>query len=98
MKVPVKNIGKRDGTEVIQIYVKDPTDSKGPIKSLKGFQRVPVKAGQTAEATITLDSRTFELFDAGSNTVRAKAGNYEVYYGSSSADKDLKKVNVTLRN
>lgn len=98
MKVPVKNIGKRDGTEVIQIYVKDPTDSEGPLKSLKGFQRVPVKAGQTAEATITLDSKTFELFDAGSNTVRAKAGNYEVYYGSSSADKDLKKVNVTLEN
>jgi len=55
-----------------------------------------VKAGQTAEATITLDSKNFELFDAGTNTVRAKAGNYEVYYGNSSADKDLKKVNVSL--
>ena len=96
LKVPVSNVGKKDGTEIVQVYVKDPTDTDGPLKSLKAFQRVEVKAGQTAEATITLDSKNFELFDAGTNAVRAKAGNYEVYYGNSSADKDLKKVNVTF--
>ena len=35
-------------------------------------------------------------FDAATNTVRAKAGKYEVYYGSSSADKDLKKLDVSI--
>ena len=61
---------------------------------MKAFERVEVKAGKTAEAVITLDSRNFELLDAVTNTVRAKAGNYEVYYGNSSADKDLKKIMV----
>ncbi len=96
MTVPVSNVGKVDGTEVVQVYVKDPADTDGPLKSLKAYQRVSVKAGQTADVVITLDSKNFELFDASTNTVRAKAGNYEVYYGNSSADKDLKKVNVSL--
>ena len=94
LKVPVSNVGKKDGTEMVQVYVKDPADTEGPLKSLKAFERVEVKAGKTAEAVITLDSRNFELFDAATNTVRAKAGKYEVYYGSSSADKDLKKIMV----
>lgn len=96
LKVPVSNVGKKDGTEVVQVYVKDPADTEGPLKSLKAFERVEVKAGKTVEAVITLDSRNFELFDAATNTVRAKAGKYEVYYGSSSADKDLKKLDVSI--
>ena len=96
LKVPVSNVGKKDGTEVVQVYVKDPADTEGPLKSLKAFERVEVKARKTAEAVITLDSRNFELFDAATNTVRAKAGKYEVYYGSSSADKDLKKLDVSI--
>ena len=96
LKVPVSNVGKKDGTEIVQVYVKDPADTEGPLKSLKAFERVEVKAGKTAEAVITLDSRNFELFDAATNTVRAKAGKYEVYYGSSSADKDLKKLDVSI--
>ena len=96
LKVPVSNVGKKDGTEVVQVYVKDPADTEGPLKTLKAFERVEVKAGKTAEAVITLDSRNFELFDVATNTVRAKAGKYEVYYGSSSADKDLKKLDVSI--
>ncbi|MFW5532155.1 MAG: glycoside hydrolase family 3 C-terminal domain-containing protein, partial [Segatella copri] len=96
LKVPVSNVGKMDGTEVVQVYVKDPSDTDGPLKTLKAFERVEVKAGKTAEAVITLDSSNFELFDASTNTVRAKAGKYEVYYGNSSADKDLKKLDVSI--
>ena len=96
LTIPVNNVGKKDGTETIQVYIKDPTDADGPMKSLKAYQRVAVKAGQTANAVITLDSKSFELFDAATNTVRTKGGKYEVYYGKSSADKDLKKVNVTV--
>ena len=96
LTIPVNNVGKKDGTETIQVYIKDPTDADGPLKSLKAYQRVTVKAGQTANAVITLDSKSFELFDATTNTVRTKGGKYEVYYGNSSADKDLKKVNVTV--
>ena len=97
LTIPVNNVGKKDGTETIQVYVKDPTDADGPLTSLKAYQRVAVKAGQTVNAIITLDSKSFELFDATTNTVRTKGGKYEVYYGNSSADKDLKKVNVKLK-
>lgn len=96
MTIPVSNVGKVDGTEVVQVYVKDPTDTDGPLRSLKAYQRVYVKAGQTTDVVIALDSKNFELFDSATNTVRAKAGNYEVYYGNSSAGKDLKKVNVSF--
>ena len=82
LTIPVSNVGKKDGAEVVQVYVKDPTDTEGPLKTLKAYQRVSVKAGETAQAIITLDSKNFELFDTGTNTIRAKAGDYEVYYGS----------------
>ena len=76
--------------------MKAPADTYWPLKTLKAFEVVEVKAGKTSESVITLDSSNFELFDASTNTVRAKAGKYEVYYGSSSADKDLKKLDVSI--
>lgn len=97
LTVPVSNVGKRDGAEVVQVYVKDPSDQEGPLKSLKAFQRIEVKAGQTAQAVITLDSKNFELFDTGTNTMRTKPGDYLLYYGNSSADKDLKALQITLK-
>ena len=96
LNIPVTNQGKMDGTEILQVYVKDPADTEGPLKSLRAFQRVDVKAGQTANATITLTPKSFELFDTQTNTMRTKPGNYEIYYGNSSQDKDLKKISINL--
>ena len=53
-----------------------------------------MKAGQTAKATITLDKKSFEFWDAATNTMRTKSGQYEILYGSSSLDKDLKRLSV----
>lgn len=57
LKVPASNVGKKDGTEIVQVYVKDPADADGPLKTLKAFERVEVKAGKTAKAVITLDKQ-----------------------------------------
>ena len=92
--VPVKNIGKRDGTEVVQLYIRDLSDKEGPLKSLRAFQRVAVKAGQTATATLKLTPKSFEFFDPQTNTMRVKKGTFELYYGNSSQDKDLKKITI----
>ena len=54
-------------------------------------------AGQTATATIQLTPESFEFWDAESNTMRSKPGQYEVLYGSSSRDKDLKKLTVSIQ-
>ena len=96
VNIPVTNIGQRNGTEIVQLYIRNTADAEGPLKSLRGFQRVDVKAGQTATATIKLDQKSFEFWDAETNTMRTKPGNYEILYGNSSQDKDLKKIMVTL--
>ena len=95
--VDVANTGKYDGTEIVQLYIRNLNDAEGPLKSLRGFQRVAVKAGQTATATIQLTPESFEFWDAESNTMRSKPGQYEVLYGSSSRDEDLRKLIVTIQ-
>ena len=94
--IPVTNTGKKDGTEIVQLYIRDLSDQEGPLKSLRGFQRVEVKAGQTTNATIELTKNSFEFWDAETNTMRTKPGRYEILYGTSSQDKDLKRLTVTL--
>ena len=90
------NTGKRDGTEIVQLYIRDLQDKEGPLKSLRAFQRVNVKAGQTETVTLTLTPKSFEFFDSATNTMRIKPGKYELLYGNSSADGNLKSLSVTL--
>ena len=97
VSIPVKNTGSRHGTEIVQLYIRDLADAEGPLKSLRAFSRVEVKAGQSATATLTLDKKSFEFWDAETNTMRTKPGKYELLYGNSSQDKDLKKLAVTLQ-
>ena len=94
VSIPVTNTGKCNGTEIVQLYIRDLSDKEGPLKSLRGFQRVDVKAGQTATATIALDAKSFEFWDAATNTMRTKSGQYEILYGTSSCDKDLKRMTI----
>lgn len=97
LTIPVTNTGKRDGTEIVQVYIRDLSDTEGPLKSLRGFQRVNVKAGQKATAAIELTPKSFEFWDAESNTMRTKPGQYEILYGNSSQDKDLKRQTITIQ-
>ena len=96
--VPVKNTGTKNGTEIVQLYVRNLQDPDGPLKSLRAFQRVDVKAGQTVNATLTLDRQRFEFWDPETNTMRVKPGRYELLVGTSSADKDLKRMEVEVKN
>ena len=96
-KVNVKNTGKRDGTEVVQIYIRKADDEEGPVKSLRAFRPVTLKAGKSATVNITLSPDTFEFFDPESNVMRVMAGEYEVLYGTSSERKDLKKIKVRIQ-
>ena len=93
--VDVKNVGQRDGTEIVQLYIRNLQDPDGPLKSLRAFQRVSVKAGQTKTVKLTLDHKSFEFWDPETNTMRVKPGKYEILIGNSSADKDLKKLSLS---
>ena len=96
VSVPVTNSGQRNGTEIVQLYIRNTADQEGPLKSLRGFQRVDVKSGQSATATIALTPESFEFWDAETNTMRTKPGTYEILYGNSSLDKDLKRLTITF--
>ncbi len=97
LAVPVSNTGKRDGTEIIQVYVRKADDSDGPLKTLRGFQRVDVAAGKTVEVSIDLPYSSFEFFDRSDVKMAVNPGEYEILYGNSSDARDLKKVNIMIR-
>ena len=93
--VPVKNTGRREGTEVVQLYVRSLDDPNGPIRSLKGFARVTLRPGERQTVTIPLSQDVFERFDPQSNTMRPMPGRYQLLYGTSSDLKDLQTLNYT---
>ena len=82
----LKNKGQREGTEVAQVYIKRVDDVDGPIKSLKAFKRVALKAGETQKVSIDLPRNSFEVWDAQTNTMRVLPGKYQVFVGGSSTD------------
>ena len=65
-------------------------------KSTLPFGVKNVKAGQTATAKLRLTKQSFEFWDAETNTMRTKPGQYEILYGNSSQDKDLKRITLNL--
>ena len=97
LTVDVTNTGKRDGDEIVQLYIRDLQDAEGPLKTLRGFERINVKAGQTATATIQLNRQSFEFWDAASNTMRVKPGQYEILVGTSSNDSNMKKLMTNIQ-
>ena len=95
--VPVTNTGNRAGTEVVQVYVKALDYPEAPIKSLKGFQRVDLAAGETGKAVITLDGEAFEYYDPSIDELSTRSGRYKILYGSSSLDKDLQSLDFVVK-
>ncbi len=93
LEFTVRNTGKRNGTEVVQLYVRKPGDVGGPNKTLRAFQRVTVMAGASATVRIPLDDEVFTWWSESAQNMVPVHGEYELLYGSSSADADLKKVN-----
>ncbi len=94
--VPVTNTGKIDGDEVIQVYVKSLDDAGAPIKSLAGFARVNIAAGETKTVTIDLNKDAFSAYDEATDGLKFRPGNYRILYGGSSLDSDLKSLDIKL--
>ena len=87
----VKNVGKVDGAEVCQLYVKDlaPKVFKAD-KELKGFEKVFLKAGEEKIVEIELDKRSFAFYNTKINGWTAFNGEYAILVGASSRDIRLK--------
>ena len=70
--VPVSNVGKTDGTAVVQLYVSTPNAGKGaPLKSLVAFRRVPLKAGASTTVEFTVSEKRLMEFNADGVATRA---------------------------
>ncbi len=96
LTIPVTNTGKCDGTEVVQVYVRKVNDIDGPLKTLKGFSRIHLKAGETGKVVIDLPPSSFEFYDWSQRKMTITSGEYEVFYGNSSDPKDLKTLSITI--
>ena len=89
----LKNTGKRDGEEVVQLYAKFRGDDAS--KRLRGFQRVAVKAGETVDVVITVPADDLKLWDTSSHSWAFRGKRVKLQVGASSQDIRLKK-NVKL--
>jgi beta-glucosidase len=70
ISVDVRNVGKRDGEEVVQLYVTDLEASVPvPIRSLQGFRRIALKVGEKRTVSFVLDPRQVSLIDAAGRRV-----------------------------
>lgn len=97
VRVTVRNTGKMDGTEVVQVYMRNTSDTEGPLKTLRAYQRVTLKAGEQKTIDIDMPRDRFEGWDSNTNTIRVVPGKYELMVGSSSADKDLKSIQLNIK-
>ena len=97
VKVTVQNTGTREGSEVVQVYIRNPKDTEGPLKTLRGFQRVSLKPGESKTVEIPMPRERFELWDVKTNTMRVVPGKYDVMVGNSSASDSLQRIKVNIK-
>ncbi len=84
--IEVRNSSDRDGVEIAQLYIQDPVASiTRPVKELKDYQRVEIKAGETKTLSFTIDRETIEFLGVDFKPT-VEAGEFNLWIGSSSAD------------
>lgn len=87
LQFEITNSGERDGAEIAQIYVQPEQSAlPRPIKELKAFRKVFIKAHQKATVTFELDRRSFSYYDPARRSWVAEKGGYTVAVGASSRD------------
>ena len=89
VSVTVKNTGERDGVEIAQLYIRDCYSSvTRPVKELKGFERVELKAGESKTVTFTITPKHLQFYDIDMKRM-VEPGEFEVMVGASSRNEDL---------
>lgn len=89
VRVDVANTGRRAGAEVVEVYVGHPAADGEPPHLLRGFAKVELQPGETKPVSITLDARSFSIYDAAAHRWTFRPGTYEILAGTSSRDLPL---------
>ncbi|QPH39091.1 beta-glucosidase BglX [Pedobacter endophyticus] len=93
--VTLSNTGKYDGKEVVQLYIRDLVGSiTRPVKELKGFQKVALKAGESKTISFNITENDLKFYNSDLKFV-AEPGDFEVFIGTNS--RDVKKAAFTLK-
>ena len=93
--VTVTNTGKRDGAEVVQLYIRDLVGRiTRPVKELKGFEKIFLKAGESKTVTFKITPELLRFYDYNLNRV-AEPGDFDVMIGGNS--QLVKSARLTLR-
>jgi beta-glucosidase len=96
VELDVTNTGKREGAEVVQLYVSDKSHTvERPVKELKGFDKVTLAPGETTRVRFALGDGAFSYFDAARHEWVRPTGAFEILIGSSSRD-IRRKVGINL--
>lgn len=89
--VSIKNIGDREGAEIVQLYVKDDMASvPRPPKELKGFAKIRIKPGESKTVSFTLESDAFSFWHPDRKAWTVEPGTFTLLVGASSRDIRLK--------
>ncbi|KAJ5403539.1 hypothetical protein N7509_003410 [Penicillium cosmopolitanum] len=87
VKATVQNTGDRTGAEVAQIYIGIPN---GPVKQLRGFDKVKIPAGKSVQVSFPLTRRDLSSWDVVAQKWQLQSGSYDVFVGSSSRNLPLR--------
>ena len=91
--VSVTNSGNREGKEVVQLYIRDLVGSiTRPVKELKGFQKIDLKAGETKTVSFSITPNDLKFFNS-EIKYDWEAGDFEIMIGTNSNDVKKAKIN-----
>ncbi|MEN8227747.1 MAG: glycoside hydrolase family 3 C-terminal domain-containing protein [Bacteroidota bacterium] len=98
VSVDVTNTGAVNGEEVVQLYIRDvESDEVRPLKELKGFERLYVKAGQTIAVTMAIGPEELAYYDTEKGDYVVEPGQFEILMGPSSDETGLLKIGLLVR-
>ena len=82
--VTLKNTGRREGTETVQLYLRDVTGSTArPVKQLKGWKHITLKPGEEAEVVFSISEEQLRFYQGPGNW-DSEAGTFYVFIGTDS--------------
>ena len=94
--VDVVNTGKRAGSEVVQLYIRDLISSvTRPVKELKAFKRVWLEPGERTTVSLDITPSSLAFYNVDMKYV-VEPGDFEIMIGTSSRDSDLKRLNLRV--
>jgi len=94
--VDVTNTGSREGSEVVQLYIRDVVSSvTRPVKELKSFKKVTLKPGESTTVVLDIKPASLAFYDVNMKYV-VEPGDFEIMVGTSSRDSDLTKLKLQV--